>query len=95
MRYAKLFITKITITVPLTFTACSTHETAGPNGYVYKAINFGENRSETYIKGIKDGCKTAQGEYRKNHQLFKNDNMYHDGWFAGRNKCRQIGYTSE
>ncbi len=44
--------------------------------------------SPNYQNGYQDGCSTAHGDYTKNHELFKSDRDYYDGWFAGRSGCQ-------
>jgi hypothetical protein len=46
------------------------------------------NRSEEFRRGHKDGCRTAHGEYTKDSESFRNEQEYHDGWFAGRSACQ-------
>jgi len=41
-----------------------------------------------YKIGTADGCKTAKGEYTKDHAKFKVDLDYHEGWFNGRQRCQ-------
>ena len=55
--------------------------------FVYHGHNFGENRNADYKHGVKDGCTTSDGNYKKNHTLYKNDLSYHDGWEHGRLHC--------
>ena len=45
--------------------------------------------SPGYKAGYQDGCTTAHGEYTKDHELFRNDRDYCDGWFAGRSGCQK------
>ncbi|MEA1953501.1 MAG: hypothetical protein U9O24_03830 [Campylobacterota bacterium] len=59
-------------------------------GYYHNNIYFGKDLSPSYKKGIKDGCTTSNGRYKKSHYLFNNDIKYSDGWFIGRNKCRHL-----
>ena len=60
---------------------CGTVTTGGP---APAAVD-----SPGYKAGYQDGCTTAHGEYTKNHELFKNDRDYYDGWFAGRSGCQE------
>ncbi len=80
----------ILITGSLFFlSACAPNEVPiDQGGYYHSGIYFGANFSSTYKKGIKDGCTTAKGDYKKSHWFFKNKKDYADGWFSGRNKCR-------
>jgi len=59
-------------------------------GYYHSAIYFGQNLAPLYKKGVRDGCTTSKGDYKKSHVLFKNSSEYNDGWFMGRNKCRHL-----
>jgi len=50
-------------------------------------ISFQPTNQDIFTQGYKDGCKTADGVYTKNHKFF-NDNLdYHEGWFSGRKEC--------
>ena len=60
------------------------------DGYYHSGIFFGQNLPSIYKKGINDGCRTAKGVYTKSHKLFNNDQYYNDGWFLGRNKCKDL-----
>lgn len=46
-----------------------------------------KNMSETYQKAFKDGCETANGNYTKDHNGFKDNKDYYEGWFDGRYYC--------
>jgi len=48
---------------------------------------FTPTHTKIFQQGYKDGCKTANGIYTKNHKLFNNNLDYHEGWFSGRKKC--------
>ena len=75
----------------LVFNACSPNEVSiEEGGYYHSGIYFGSNLPYTYKKGIKDGCTTSKGKYKKSHWLFKNQKNYVDGWFLGRNKCKDL-----
>ena len=45
------------------------------------------SKSNIYKKAFQDGCTTAEEKYTKNHHLFKNNQEYYNGWFAGRQYC--------
>ena len=85
-------ITAIILTSSLLlFSACKSNKAPeSGEGYYYSGIYFGKNFTENYKKGIKDGCTTAKGDYKKSHTLFKNDYDYNKGWFLGRNRCRHL-----
>jgi hypothetical protein len=59
-------------------------------GYIYSGVSFEKDLSDTYKKGVRDGCETSKGYYTKNHRLFNDDNDYYHGWFTGRNRCRHL-----
>ena len=59
-------------------------------GYYHSGVYFGKNFSDRFKEGIEDGCTTAQGDYKKSHILFNNDQDYSDGWFLGRNRCKHL-----
>ena len=44
-------------------------------------------QTPAYQEGKADGCRTANGEYTKDHTRFQTDTAYHEGWFAGRKAC--------
>ena len=72
-------------------TGCSPEKIpVGKGEYYHSDIYFGKNFSVHYQDGIRDGCTTAKGEYKKSHTLFNNDKDYNDGWFMGRNRCRDL-----
>jgi len=60
------------------------------DGYYHSGIYFGQNLPTIYKKGIIDGCTTAKGVYKKSHKHFNNNQYYNDGWFLGRNKCKDL-----
>lgn len=43
--------------------------------------------SPAFQEGYRDGCRTAEGNYTKNSDRFRNDTAYHEGWFEGRKRC--------
>lgn len=59
-------------------------------GYYHSGVYFGKHFPPNYKRGIEDGCTTAKGEYKKSHTLFNSDQGYNDGWFLGRNRCRDL-----
>ena len=50
-------------------------------------VKIPENMSDSFKKGMEDGCSTAKGEYTKISDLFNSDEDYKNGWFAGRSRC--------
>ncbi len=87
----KRTITKgiLSIIIAPLFVACvGSPKTPMTNEFVYDGYNFGANRDMSYKAGVIDGCKTASGDYSKNHEKFKDNVDYHDGWEHGRLKCK-------
>lgn len=60
----------------------------GGNHYVYKGHDFGPDRDSDYRTGVVDGCRTTEGDYTKNHALFKTNESYRAGWEHGRLHCK-------
>jgi hypothetical protein len=91
MQNAKtLFISSATI-VGFLLNACSSSSITQENDYVYKGINFGPDRDTGFKKGVQDACKTADGDYTKDHHLFKTNENYRVGWEDGRLQCKGRG----
>ena len=86
----------------LIFSACGKNKPKySKHNYYYHGMYFGKYASDTYKKGVEDGCQTAQGFYKKDHFAFNHKptygtrsknylNTYKNGWFLGRNKCRYL-----
>lgn len=92
MKY-KYSIKIIIIIIPILFlfNACTPSTLpVSKGGYYHSGIYFGAHLSNAYTRGIEDGCTTSKGDYKKSHWLFQNKNDYVDGWFLGRNKCRNL-----
>jgi len=62
--------------------------TVTDDDFIYEGHNFGPNRNDIYKQGVKDGCSTSDGDYRKDHTLFQTSLDYHDGWEHGRLHCK-------
>ncbi len=62
--------------------------TGGGDHYVYRGHDFGPDRDSDYRAGVVDGCRTTDGDYTKNHALFKTNESYHAGWEHGRLHCK-------
>ena len=74
----------------LLFTACgkgTPHVPESKGGFYYSGIYFGKNFSETLKEGVRDGCETSKGHYKKKHEFFNSDTDYNTGWFLGRSRC--------
>ena len=93
MQYRKSFLkTIITIsTGVLLITACTSSPALSENDFVYRNINFGADRDIDFKQGVKDACRTADGDYTKDHQMFKTNISYRVGWEDGRLNCKGEG----
>ena len=63
---------------------------AREGGFSYSGIYFGKHFPTNYQQGIVDGCTTAKGYYKKSHRLFNTNIDYYNGWFLGRNRCKNL-----
>jgi hypothetical protein len=93
MSYNKITLASIFLAGTLFFTACgevpNLDGVATSSGdFVYRNHNFGTNRDAEYRTGVKDGCKTSDGDYTKNHTLFDAESDYRVGWEHGRMHCK-------
>jgi hypothetical protein len=88
MQYVKIFFISGAIVAGLLLNACTSSSPMLDNDYVYKGINFGPDRDVNFQKGVQDACKTADGDYTKDHQMFKTNESYRVGWEDGRIKCK-------
>ena len=91
MQYTKIHFFGVVVAVGLLMNACSSSSVTHGNDYVYKGINFGPDRDANFKQGVRDACKTADGDYTKDHQMFRNDISYRVGWEDGRLKCKGKG----
>ena len=58
--------------------------------FCYKGHNFGRNVSEAYKKGVRDGCRTGEGFFRRDYMLSSYSTEYRVGWDRGRAYCPLI-----
>ena len=67
---------------------------AGRSGYFcYEGINFGKINDPLYKEGVRDGCRTGKGYFRKNYRLSGNSESYRRGWDKGRAACRPSDWS--
>ena len=64
---------------------------AGVDDFVFEGYNFGPHTDPLFRQGVKDGCRTADGTYTKNHEEYNKDGAYQVGWNDGRLKCTGAG----
>ena len=89
MQYAKILKeTDTALIAVLLLSACTSSTLTAPNDYIYRNINFGPDRDGNFRQGVQDACRTADGDYIKDHNKFKNMPSYRVGWEDGRLKCK-------
>ena len=88
MKKLKRFVAPVAITVGLLLTACTSSSPVSYNDYIYQGINFGSDRDASFKKGVRDACRTADGDYTKDHDKFNNNESYRIGWENGRLQCK-------
>ena len=79
----------IIVIVGIGLSACTSSTNISPNvnSYIYNGINFGNDRDESFKQGVRDACRTADGQYTKNRELFTMNISYKTGWEDGRMQC--------
>jgi hypothetical protein len=58
--------------------------------FCYKEHNFGQHRSATFKQGVRDGCSTAEGRFRRDYSISSTSGEYREGWDLGRAYCKFI-----
>ena len=58
--------------------------------FCYRSHNFGRNVSEAYKQGVRDGCRTGEGYFRRDYALSSTSADYREGWDKGRAFCPLI-----
>ncbi len=84
----KILLTTTSIAIGLLLTACTSSGVSLENAYIYNDINFGSDRDTSFKHGVRDGCRTSDGDYTKDHNLFNNNASYKVGWEDGRLQCK-------
>ncbi len=91
MKQTKTLLATAAVATGLLLTACTSSSLSMSSGgvdYIYQGINFGSDRDPSFKKGVQDACRTADGDYTKDHNLFKNNESYKIGWEDGRLQCK-------
>ena len=91
MPYTKTFLIGNFIAAGIFLSACTSSSVEHENDYIYQGMNFGPDRDIDFKKGVRDACHTADGDYTKDHQMFKNNINYRVGWEDGRIHCKGEG----
>jgi hypothetical protein len=61
--------------------------------FCYGGINFGKVEDPLYKQGIRDGCRTGQGNFSKDYRLSGSSELYRQGWVRGRTLCRPRNWS--
>ena len=88
MKQIKILLTTALITTGLLLTACTSSGISLENAYIHNGIDFGSDRDASFKHGVRDGCKTSDGDYTKDHTKFNNNESYRVGWEDGRLQCK-------
>ena len=88
MQYTKTLITTSAIVTGFLLSACTSSSMTLEDDYIYQGINFGSDRDASFKKGVQDACRTAGGNYTKDHNKFNNNESYRIGWEDGRLQCK-------
>jgi len=95
-----LFFSFLLTTAGVVTTGCApaspAHCSAGAvrAGYFcYEGINFGRSDDPLYRQGVRDGCQTGKGYFRKNYRLSGSSENYRRGWNKGRATCRPADWS--
>lgn len=84
----KTLLTTTALVTGLLLTACTSSTPSMENAYIYNGINFGSNRNADFQQGVRDACRTSDGDYTKNKTLFDDNESYRIGWEDGRLQCK-------
>ena len=85
-----LSLVSIAVLVGCSNSSNATPSTCQDGMYCYKNINFGKSEGADFEQGVRDGCRTAEGDFRKDYSKSSSSATYADGWILGRSKCKQI-----
>ena len=88
MKQTKTLLNTAFITTGLLLTACTSSALPLGDDYIYQGINFGTDRDASFKHGVRDGCRTSDGDYTKDHTQFNNNESYKVGWEDGRLQCK-------
>ncbi len=90
IKVSLLSLASIAILVGCSNSSNATPSTCQEGMYCYKNINFGKSEGSDFEQGVRDGCHTAEGDFRKDYSKSSSSKTYVDGWMLGRSKCKQI-----
>ena len=97
MKVTKWIITVTAFIATLSFTGCApvaiVPAPGGPaygDAFYYEGYNYGYNRNESYRIGVRHGCSSKRGTWKRNNYRYNHDYSYRAGWNAGYNQCRKV-----
>ena len=79
---------------------CTSSLPCGPEAvrsgtFCYSGYDFGRNPDPDYRQGVRDGCETGKGYFRKDYSLSRTSPQYAEGWIRGRTVCRPAGWSDD
>jgi len=63
--------------------------------FCYRGHDFGRISDSDYRLGIRDGCDTGSGYFRKDYSRSAYSKSYQEGWMRGRTLCRPQNWSDE
>jgi hypothetical protein len=91
MSFKKSTLLVIAVTAAVFLSGCVSSAPGvvpGEEDFIYRGHDFGPDRDAAYRQGVKDGCRTSDGDYTKNHAAYETGESYHTGWEDGRLHCK-------
>jgi hypothetical protein len=61
----------------------------------YRGHDFGRVADPDFRRGVRDGCDTGSGTFRKNYRLSATSPSYREGWMKGRTLCRPADWSDD
>ena len=58
------------------------------DNYYHHGEDYGESRNYSYREGVRSGCDSRSGRWRKDYSRYSHDYNYKNGWDAGYRRCR-------
>ena len=58
------------------------------DNYYHHGEDYGQNRDYGYQRGVRQGCNSRRGSWRKDNERYRHDQSYRNGWNAGFSRCK-------
>ena len=58
------------------------------DNYYHQGHDYGQRRNYSYQDGVRSGCDSRSGRWRKDYNRYSHDYNYKNGWDAGYRRCR-------